>query len=79
LLFTLPCSRSNIFQWSETPTTLTKESEAVVPDAELCGEIFKALDAAERVHTDPFISHFPLRGTQQARGQPGPAKPEITT
>jgi hypothetical protein len=41
--------------------TLTKESEAVVPDAELRVEIFKALDAAERVHTDPFISHFQVR------------------
>src|ERR1700733_12794259 len=41
--------------------TLTQESEAVVPDAELRAEIIKALDAAERVHTDPFISHFQVR------------------
>jgi hypothetical protein len=41
--------------------TLTKESEAVVPDAELRNQIFKALDAAESVHTDPFISHFQVR------------------
>src|ERR1700689_5904734 len=41
--------------------TPTQESEAVVPDAELRAEIIKALDAAERVHTDPFISHFQVR------------------
>ena len=41
--------------------TLTQESEAVVPDAELRAEIFKALDAAAKVHTDPFISHFQVR------------------
>jgi hypothetical protein len=41
--------------------TLTKESEAVVPDAELRKQIFKALDAAEKVHTDPPISHFQVR------------------
>jgi len=41
--------------------TLTKESEAVVPDAEIRNQIFKALDAAEKVHTDPFISHFQVR------------------
>jgi cytidine deaminase len=41
--------------------TLTKESEAVVPDAELRTQIFKALDAAEKVHTDPPISHFQVR------------------
>jgi hypothetical protein len=41
--------------------TLTSESEAVVPDAKLRSQIFKALDAAEKVHTDTFISHFQVR------------------
>ena len=41
--------------------TLTRESEAVVPDAKLRSQIFKALDAAEKVHTDTFISHFQVR------------------
>jgi hypothetical protein len=41
--------------------TLTKESEAVVPDAELRKQIFEALDAAEKGHTDPPISHFQVR------------------
>ena len=41
--------------------TLTTESEAVVPDAKLRSQIFKALDAAEKVHTDTFISHFQVR------------------
>jgi hypothetical protein len=44
-----------------TPWTLTKESEAVVPNADLRRQIFKALDAAAQVHTDPFISHFQVR------------------
>jgi len=47
--------------------TLTKESEAVVPSAELRNQIFKALDAAEKVHTDPFISHFPVRAATVVR------------
>ena len=41
--------------------TLTKESEAVVPDAELRDQIFKAMDAAEKGRTDPPISHFQVR------------------
>lgn len=41
--------------------TLTKESEAIVPDTELRNQIFKALDAAEKAHTDPPISHFQVR------------------
>ena len=41
--------------------TLTRDSEAVVPDAKLRSQIFKALDAAEKVHTDTFISHFQVR------------------
>jgi hypothetical protein len=41
--------------------TLTSESEAVVPDAKLRSQIFKALDAAEKVHTDTFISHYQVR------------------
>ena len=44
-----------------TPWKLTKESESVVPNADLRRQIFKALDAAEKVHTDPFISHFQVR------------------
>jgi cytidine deaminase len=44
-----------------TPWKLTKESESVVPSADLRRQIFKALDAAEKVHTDPFISHFQVR------------------
>jgi hypothetical protein len=41
--------------------TLTSESEAVVPDTKLRSQIFKALDAAEKVHTDTFISHYQVR------------------
>jgi hypothetical protein len=41
--------------------TLTKESEGVVPDAGLRKQIFEALDAAEKGHTDPPISHFQVR------------------
>jgi DNA-binding beta-propeller fold protein YncE len=46
---------------SSSPWTLTKESEAVVTDATLRRQIFEALDAAEKVHTDTFISHFQVR------------------
>jgi hypothetical protein len=46
---------------SSSKWTLTEESEAVVPDAELRNQIFKALDAAEKAHTDPPISHFQVR------------------
>ncbi|HEY0702247.1 MAG TPA: hypothetical protein VGD60_05720 [Candidatus Acidoferrales bacterium] len=49
-------SGSDSNQW-----TLTKESEAVVPDAKLRAQIFKALDAAEHAGTDPSISHFQVR------------------
>ncbi|MFZ0911563.1 MAG: hypothetical protein WA766_20430 [Candidatus Acidiferrales bacterium] len=41
--------------------TLTKDSEAVVPDAKLRDQIFRALDAAEHSGNDPRISHFPVR------------------
>jgi cytidine deaminase len=44
-----------------TPWKLTKESESVIQNADLRRQIFKALDAAEKVHTDPFISHFQVR------------------
>jgi hypothetical protein len=44
-----------------TQWTLTKDSEAVVTDVKLRDQIFKALDAAEKVHTDTFISHFQVR------------------
>src|ERR1700683_4994149 len=46
---------------SSSKWTLTKESEAVVPVAELRNQIFKALDAAEKAQTDPPISHFQVR------------------
>jgi cytidine deaminase len=48
-------------QRAATPWKLAKESESVVPNADLRRQIFKALDAAEKVHTDPFISHFQVR------------------
>ncbi len=41
--------------------TLSKDSEAVVPDAKLRDQIFRALDAAESSGTDPRISHFQVR------------------
>jgi len=40
---------------------LTSESEALVPDAALRAQIFRALDAAEHSGTDPAISHFKVR------------------
>src|SRR6267154_1872120 len=40
---------------------LTSESEALVPDAALRAQIFRALDAAEGAGTDPSISHFKVR------------------
>ncbi len=40
---------------------LTSESEALVPDATLRAQIFRALDAAESGGTDPSISHFKVR------------------
>src|SRR5882724_4357932 len=40
---------------------LTSESEALVPDAALRAQIFRALDAAESAGTDPPISHFKVR------------------
>src|SRR5882762_5468162 len=40
---------------------LTSESEALVPDAVLRAQIFRALDAAEGAGTDPSISHFKVR------------------
>src|SRR6266403_304872 len=40
---------------------LTPESEALVPDAALRAQIFRALDAAEGAGTDPSISHFKVR------------------
>src|SRR5258708_103806 len=40
---------------------LTSESEALVPDAALRAQIFRALDAAESAGTDPSISHFKVR------------------
>jgi hypothetical protein len=51
------------FQPPETAPkwTLTKDSEALVPDGKLRSQIFKALDAAENIHTDTFISHFQVR------------------
>lgn len=40
---------------------LTPESEALVPDATLRAQIFRALTAAEKAGTDPSISHFKVR------------------
>ena len=40
---------------------LTKESEALVTTAKLRGQIFRALDAAEKAGTDPHISRFKVR------------------
>jgi len=40
---------------------LTSESEALVPEAALRAQIFRALDAAENAGTDPSISHFKVR------------------
>jgi cytidine deaminase len=40
---------------------LTRDSEAIVPDAKLRGQIFRALDAAEKAGTGPTISHFKVR------------------
>lgn len=40
---------------------LTKDSEALVTDAKLREQIFRALDAAENVGTNPSISHFQVR------------------
>src|SRR6201995_2280099 len=45
----------------ESSWRLTPESEAVVPDATLRKQIFKALSAAENAGTDPSISHFKVR------------------
>jgi hypothetical protein len=44
-----------------TQWTLTKESEAFVPDTKLRDQIFKALEAAEKIRTDTFISHYQVR------------------
>jgi hypothetical protein len=40
---------------------LTPESEALVPDAKLRAQIFRALTAAEHAGTNPTISHFQVR------------------
>jgi cytidine deaminase len=40
---------------------LTSESEALVPDAALRAQIFRALDSAESAGTDPSISNFKVR------------------
>lgn len=44
-----------------SPWKLTRASEALVPEAKLRGQIFKALDAAKNAGNDPSISHFPVR------------------
>ena len=49
-------AQSNSSRW-----TLSKDSEAVVPDAKLREQIFRALDAAEHSGNDPRISHFQVR------------------
>jgi cytidine deaminase len=45
----------------ESVWRLTPDSEALVPDAALRAEIFRALSAAENAGTDPSISHFKVR------------------
>lgn len=40
---------------------LTSDSEALVPEAALRAQIFRALDAAEHAGTDPSISHYKVR------------------
>ena len=44
-----------------SPWKLTPESERLVTDAKLRGQIFKALDAAKNAGADPSISHFRVR------------------
>jgi len=46
---------------SDSPWHLTPQSEALVPDATLRVQIFRALSAAENAGTDPSISHFKVR------------------
>src|SRR6267378_6254416 len=46
---------------SDASWRLTSESEALVTDAALRAQIFRALDAAEGDGTDPSISHFKVR------------------
>jgi cytidine deaminase len=61
-LVSLPVARLAGAQ--ETPMSLWKlrpESEALVPDAKLRAQIFRALDAAKNAGNDPSISHFPVR------------------
>ena len=48
-------------QGNSSRWTLSKDSEAVVPDAKLREQIFRALDAAEHSGNDPRISHFQVR------------------
>src|ERR1700747_282178 len=40
---------------------LSKDSEALGTDGELRGEVFDALDAAQKAGTDPRITHFNVR------------------
>jgi hypothetical protein len=49
-------AQNNSSRWA-----LSKDSEAVVPDAKLRDQIFRALDAAEHSGNDPRISYFPVR------------------
>jgi hypothetical protein len=49
-------AQNNSAQW-----TLSKDSEALVPDSKLRDQIFRALDAAEHSGTDPRISNFQVR------------------
>lgn len=48
---------------SHVSWTLTKDSEDIVSDAKLRGQIFRALDAAEKAGTSPTISHFQVRAS----------------
>lgn len=61
-LISLPVARAVAGRLTEeSPWKLTPESEGLVPDAKLRGQIFKALDAAKNGGTDPSISHFRVR------------------
>ncbi len=48
-------------QSTSNPWRLAPDSEAIVSDAKLREQIFRALDAAEHAGTDPRISHFDVR------------------
>jgi hypothetical protein len=61
-LVSLPvASLAGAQETSASPWKLAPASDALVTDAKLRGQIFKALDAAKNAGNDPAISHFPVR------------------